>query len=87
MTQPPTTESKNACALVSATIMGAAKNITTKCRKGFPHLIIIQAKEGDVIISEAGSRALLILMVNEHYHPALMKDEIDRVALTVSTLV
>jgi predicted regulator of Ras-like GTPase activity (Roadblock/LC7/MglB family) len=87
MTQPPTTEQKNACALISATIVGAAKNITTKCRMGFPHFILIQAKEGDVIISEAGKQALLIVMVNERYHPALMGDEIQRAALAISTVV
>lgn len=87
MTQPPTTEQKNACALISATIVGAAKNITTKCRMGFPHFIIIQAKEGDVIISEAGSKALLVVMVNERYHPALMQDEINKTALAISSVV
>jgi predicted regulator of Ras-like GTPase activity (Roadblock/LC7/MglB family) len=87
MTQPPTTEGKNACALISATIVGAAKNITTKCKMGFPHFIIIQAKEGDVIISEAGSQALLVVMVNEHYHPALMLDEIQRAALAISNVI
>lgn len=87
MTQPPTTDGKNTCALISATIVGAAKNITTKCRMGHPHYIIIQAKDGDVIISEAGSQALLMVMVNEHYHPALMKDEIQQAALAISTVV
>ena len=87
MTAPPTTEQKNACALITATIVGAAKNITTKCRMGFPHFILIQAKEGDIIISEAGSRALLVVMVNERYHPALMQDEIQRTALAVSTVI
>jgi predicted regulator of Ras-like GTPase activity (Roadblock/LC7/MglB family) len=87
MTQPPTTEQKNACALISATIVGAAKNITTKCRMGFPHFINIQAKDGDLIITEAGERALLVVMVNERYHPALMSDEIQRAALAISTVV
>ena len=87
MTQPPTTDGKNACALISATIVGAAKNITTKCKMGFPHFIIIEAKEGDVIISEAGSQALLMVMVSEHYHPALMKDEILRAALAISKVI
>jgi predicted regulator of Ras-like GTPase activity (Roadblock/LC7/MglB family) len=87
MTQPPTTESKNSCALITATIVGAAKNITTKCRMGFPHFIIIQAKEGDIIISEAGSKTLLVCMTNERYHPALMFDEIQRAALAIATVV
>jgi predicted regulator of Ras-like GTPase activity (Roadblock/LC7/MglB family) len=87
MTQPPTSESKNACALITATIVGAAKNITTKCRMGFPHFIIIQAKEGDIIISEAGEKTLLVCMTNERYHPALMQDEIQRAALAISTVV
>jgi predicted regulator of Ras-like GTPase activity (Roadblock/LC7/MglB family) len=87
MTQPPTSESKNACALITATIVGAAKNITTKCRMGFPHFIIIQAKDGDIVISEAGSKTILVCMTNEKYHPALMYDEIQRAALAISTVV
>jgi predicted regulator of Ras-like GTPase activity (Roadblock/LC7/MglB family) len=87
MTQPPTTDSKNACALISATIMGAAKNITTKCRMGFPHFIIIQAKEGDVIISEAGSKALLVCITNSRYNRQLMYDDIQKAALAVSNVV
>jgi predicted regulator of Ras-like GTPase activity (Roadblock/LC7/MglB family) len=87
MTQPPTSESKNACALITATIVGAAKNITTKCRMGFPHFIIIQAREGDIVISEAGTKTLLVVMTNEKYHPALMLDEIQRAALAISTVL
>jgi predicted regulator of Ras-like GTPase activity (Roadblock/LC7/MglB family) len=87
MTQPPTKDAKNAVALISATVVGAAKNITTKCRMGFPHFIIIQAKEGDVIISEAGSRTLLVCITNSRYQRELMYDDIQRAALAVSKIV
>ncbi|UCE74622.1 MAG: roadblock/LC7 domain-containing protein [Methanomassiliicoccales archaeon] len=87
MTRPAGSDSKNACALISATIVGAAKNITTKCRMGFPKLIIIQAKEGDIIISEAGSKALLVCLTNERYHPTLMSPEINRAAQSVAAIL
>ena len=87
MTQPPTIESKNTVALISATIMGAAKNITTKCKMGFPHFIIINAKEGDVVISEAGSKTILICITNSRYTREIMYDDIQKAALAVSKIV
>lgn len=87
MAIPSNTETKRACAIMSATIVGAAKNITTKCRMGFPKRIIIQAKEGDIIIAEAGNKALLICMANTRYHPVLMFEPINKAAQKIAAVV
>lgn len=80
-------DAKDACAIMSATIVGAAKNITTKCRMGFPKRIIIQSKVGDIIISEAGSKALLVCVVNELFDHALMIEEIDKAAQRIDSVL
>ena len=87
MPVPTDTEAKKACAIMSATIVGAAKNITTKCRMGYPKRIIIQAKEGDIIIAEAGSKALLICMANTRYHPVLMFEDINKATNRIAAVV
>ncbi|UCC41547.1 MAG: roadblock/LC7 domain-containing protein [Candidatus Aminicenantes bacterium] len=87
MATPTSTETKRACAIMGATIVGAAKNITTKCRMGFPKQIVITAKEGDIIISEAGSKALLICVSNTRFNDVLMVEEINKTAQKIATIV
>lgn len=87
MSVPSSTESKRACGIMGATIVGAAKNITTKCRMGFPKQVVIAAKEGDIVISEAGSKALLICVSNSRFNDALMVEEINKAAQKIATIV
>lgn len=87
MTTPPNIDGKRAVAIMGATIVGAAKNITAKCRMGFPKRIVIQAKEGDIIISEAGTKALLVCVTNARYNPSLMFEEINNAAMRIATIL
>jgi predicted regulator of Ras-like GTPase activity (Roadblock/LC7/MglB family) len=87
MSVPLSTETKRACAIMGATIVGAAKNITTKCRMGFPKRIIIQSKEGDVIITEAGNKALLVIMTSIRYNPTLMLEDFNRAAQRIDEVL
>lgn len=87
MMTPSNVESKRACAIMGATIVGAAKNITAKCKMGFPKRVVIQAKEGDIIISEAGSKALLVCVTVIRWNAAIMLEEINKVAQKVSTVL
>ena len=86
-TMPTNLDVKNACAIMTATIVGAAKNITMKCKKGFPKKIIIQAREGDIVISEAGEKALLVCLTNTRYDPNVMFDEIERTAQRIDEIL
>lgn len=87
MSIPANTEAKRACAIMGATIVGAAKNITTKCRMGFPKRIIIQAKEGDIIITEAGNKALLVVMASIRYNPTLMMEDLNKAAQKIDEVL
>ncbi len=86
-TMPANMDVKNACAIMTATIVGAAKNITMKCKKGFPKRIIVQAREGDIIISEAGKKALLVCITNIRYDPDIMFGEIERAAQRIDDIL
>jgi predicted regulator of Ras-like GTPase activity (Roadblock/LC7/MglB family) len=59
---PPKLSEKDVFAMMSATILGAAKNISTKHAMGQPSKIIIETDEGNIIISGAGSKALLVCL-------------------------
>lgn len=52
-------------AMMSATILGAAKKISTKHALGLPSRIIVKAHEGYIVISSAGTKALLVCFINE----------------------
>lgn len=80
-------DTKNACAIMSATIAGAAKNITKKFKRGFPKRVLIQTKKGDIIISEAGSKAILVCLVTVSYDPALMSDDIEKITQKIDDLL
>jgi predicted regulator of Ras-like GTPase activity (Roadblock/LC7/MglB family) len=87
MSVPTSTDTKRACAIMGATIVGAAKNITTKCRMGFPKRIIIQSKEGDIIITEAGNKALLVVMTSIRYNPSLMNADLNTTAQKIDEVL
>jgi predicted regulator of Ras-like GTPase activity (Roadblock/LC7/MglB family) len=49
---------------MSTTMVGAAKNISAECRKGYPERIIIYTGDSHIIISNTKSRTFLMCMVN-----------------------
>ena len=49
---------------MSTTMLGAAKNISAECRKGYPERIIIDTGDSNIIISNTKSKAFLMCMTN-----------------------
>jgi predicted regulator of Ras-like GTPase activity (Roadblock/LC7/MglB family) len=49
---------------MSTTMLGAAKNISAECRKGYPERIIIDTGDSHIIISNTQSTAFLMCMTN-----------------------
>jgi predicted regulator of Ras-like GTPase activity (Roadblock/LC7/MglB family) len=62
-------------AMMSATVLGAAKNITLKSNMGIPTKVTVDTKEGSIIVAGAGTKALLV---------CLIKGEKDSAALSVA---
>ncbi len=52
-------------AAMSATMLGAAETATTELGKGIPERIIVESRNGKIIATGAGSKALLMVMT-EH---------------------
>lgn len=65
---------------MSSVIIGAAKNIASECRKGPPKRVIILTGDAHIIISNAGSRALLMCVTDEIKDINRTMYEIDKAA-------
>ncbi len=61
---PADFKERDVFAMLSATILGAAWNISTEHSLGSPSRIIVETKEGKIVISEAGKGALLVCLVS-----------------------
>jgi predicted regulator of Ras-like GTPase activity (Roadblock/LC7/MglB family) len=51
-------------AAMTATMLGAAETATSELKKGVPERVIIESKDGKVIASGAGPKALLVVMTS-----------------------
>jgi predicted regulator of Ras-like GTPase activity (Roadblock/LC7/MglB family) len=74
---PKYTLSQEIFAMMGATLLGAAKNITLKSDMGLPQRIIIETSEGNVIISGIGNKALLVCLVGDDHDPSSLSDTMD----------
>ena len=87
MSKPFTKEDRDSCAILSATILGAAKSICSKQRIGVPNRIIIQSKACDIILSKSGNTALLLCQTNVKYDPTLMDDHLEKTAQKIEAVL
>jgi predicted regulator of Ras-like GTPase activity (Roadblock/LC7/MglB family) len=62
---PSNFKEKDVFAMMSATILGAAKNISTKHALGMPSRIIVETHSGNIVISDAGSKALIVCLISK----------------------
>jgi len=84
---PPHIMKKEVFGMMSATIIGAAKNITEKSEMGKPTKIMIETNEGTLIFSGAGLKALLVCLLKEKkYSPELFK-ALEDASLKVENLL
>jgi len=51
-------------AAMSATMFGAAETAVSELKKGLPDRVIVESKEGKVIATGAGPKALLVVMTS-----------------------
>ncbi len=65
---------------MSSVILGAAKNIASECRRGPPKKIIILTGDAHIIITNAGSKALLLCLTDTIKDIERTMLEIDRAA-------
>jgi predicted regulator of Ras-like GTPase activity (Roadblock/LC7/MglB family) len=65
---------------MSTTMLGAAKNISAECRKGFPERIIIDTGDAHIIITNTDSKAFLMCMTNGMDNFQEIMGEVDKAA-------
>jgi predicted regulator of Ras-like GTPase activity (Roadblock/LC7/MglB family) len=80
-------EARDSCAILSATILGAAKSICAKHRIGIPNRVIIQSKSCDIILAKSGNTALLLCQTNVRYDPTLMDEQLDKTVQRIEAVI
>ena len=74
-------------AAMSATMLGAAETATTELNKGVPYRVIVESKHGGLITVGAGSKALIVVLVNSNTGLGLILLELDKSAAKLKELL
>ena len=69
-----------AFAAMSATMLGAAETATSELKKGIPDRIIVEFKDGKIITTGAGPKALLVVMTSPEAGLGLILVEMEKAA-------
>jgi predicted regulator of Ras-like GTPase activity (Roadblock/LC7/MglB family) len=72
---------------MSTTMLGAAKNISAECRKGYPEKIIIDTGDAHIIITNTSSKAFLMCMTNGNGNVQNALSEINKAALKLQEVL
>ena len=59
----PAGVSRETFSIMCATIHGAGMTVSNELRRGTPRRIVLESSEGRVVITEAGRRALLVVVL------------------------
>ncbi|MEE8167658.1 MAG: roadblock/LC7 domain-containing protein [Candidatus Hydrothermarchaeales archaeon] len=74
-------------AAMSATMLGAAETAISELKKGVPDRVIVESKEGKVIATGAGSKALLVVMTTPEAGLGLILVEMEKASEKVKGLL
>lgn len=72
---------------MSATMMGAAETATTELGKGIPDRIIVESKNGRIIGTGAGPKALLLVMTKPDAGLGLVLVEMAKVSEQIKQIL
>lgn len=65
-------------AAMSATMLGAAETTSTELGKGIPERVVVESKDGKLVVTGAGPRALLIIMTEPDAGLGLILVEVEK---------
>lgn len=74
-------------AMMSATMIGAAKSIAKKTSMSLPSRVVIDSKDGSIIISGAGTKALLVCLVKQYGDSQSLKEVLDAACQRIESLL
>ncbi len=76
-----------AFAAMTATMLGAAETATSELGKGIPDRVIVEGKEGKIIATGAGPKALLVVMTSPRANLGLVLLEMGRASEKIKELL
>ncbi len=76
-----------AFAAMTATMLGAAETATSELGKGIPDRVIVEGKEGKIIATGAGPKALLVVMTNPRANLGLVLLEMSKASERIKELL
>ena len=76
-----------AFAAMTATMLGAAETATSELGKGIPDRVIVEGKEGKIIATGAGPKALLVVMTTSRANLGLVLLEMSKASEKVKELL
>jgi len=76
-----------AFAAMTATMLGAAETATSELGKGIPDRVIVEGKEGKIIATGAGPKALLVVMTTPRANLGLVLLEMSKASEKVKELL
>lgn len=74
-------------AAMNATMVGAAETVIFEMKKGTPDRVIVESNDAKVIVTDAGIKALLVVMTSPDAGLGLVLVEMERVAKKIKTLL
>ncbi len=76
-----------AFAAMTATMLGAAETATSELGKGIPDRVIVEGREGKIIATGAGPKALLVVMTNPRANLGLVLLEMGKASEKIKELL
>ncbi len=76
-----------AFAAMTATMLGAAETATSELGKGIPDRVIVEGKEGKIIATGAGPKALLVVMTSPKANLGLVLLEVSKASEKIKELL
>ncbi len=74
-------------AAMTATMLGAAETATSELRKGVPDRVIVEGKDGKIIATGSGFKALLVTMASPNANLGLILLEMSKASNKIKELL
>ncbi len=74
-------------AAMLATLLGAGETATSEFGMGIPDRIIVESKQGAIITTGAGSKALLMVMINSNAGLGLVLAEVEKASKEIEQIL
>ncbi len=74
-------------AAMSATMVGAAETATSELKKGAPNRVIVESKDGKLIATGAGPKAILVVLTSNEMGLGLVLVEMSKASEKIRELI